>query len=92
MPNPDRSNVDSLLCRWAEKKYGLHAVEKVDFEFRDDGDWSEVTPGDGPYMAVVVTYRTAKSGEQTYTKQMDEAHYDTALIREILAFGVSHAE
>lgn len=75
-----------MLCRWAEKKYGLHEVTGVEFDMRDDGAWSEYTPSDGPYMEVTIKWRSEKSGAQTYTKK--DTYYDAALIREILAFGL----
>lgn len=45
-----------VYCRWAEKQYGLSDVTKVEFEADDDGPISEITPGEGAYVRVVITY------------------------------------
>lgn len=76
--------VEEMCCRWAEQKYGYDKVVAVDFDFRDDGDYSELTPGEGPYMQVTITWQG--KGDQRYRK-VDMA-YDAALIREILAFAL----
>lgn len=88
-PSSQSDAVEAIVCRWAEWKYELPAqsVVKVEFEFEDDGDYSEVTPGDGPYLSVTITFTGSKSPTgQRYTQR--QTTYDTALIREILAFGV----
>lgn len=79
---------DEMLCRWAEKKYGLASVTRVEFTFHDDGDYSELTPGDGPYMRVTVSYLGSQGkGPQTH-KRVADTVYDTGLIREILDFAM----
>lgn len=74
--------VDALLCRWAQSKYGLDDVVAVAFEFGDHGDYSELTPGDGPFLEVTI----AHGGSGLLMRR--EAVYDASLIREILAFKI----
>jgi hypothetical protein len=81
--------VDEMLCRWAEQTYGIAGVVDVQFEMRDDGDYSELTPGDGPYMEVTITY-LGKQGVGPQRHKRRERHYDTALVREILASTGTH--
>jgi hypothetical protein len=85
MPTVKQNSVDDLLCRWAEQRYALASVVKVDFEFADDGDYSDLTPGEGPYMRVMITY-LGKGGEGPQQHRREDAVYNTALIREVMEF------
>lgn len=76
-----------MICRWAEETYGLDSVVAVRFDFEDDGDYSELTPGEGPYLNLTITY-LGKQGAGPRRHKREEAVYDTSLIREILAFAL----
>lgn len=82
--------VETMLCRWAEDQFGHATVVAVDFAFEDDGDYSEVTPGDGPYMSITVTY-LGRGGGGSRQHTTRHVRYDTALIREILRHAVGGA-
>ena len=45
---------EKILCLWAERKYGLEGVTRVELEDNMDWGWSEYTPGTGHSVWITV--------------------------------------
>ena len=71
--------IDETLCRWAEAKYGLSGVTRVQFEPGAHGPYSDVTPDVDPYLRVEVSLADGSFREF-------EEDYATKLIRELVEF------
>jgi hypothetical protein len=72
-------SVDEMLCRWAEGKYGLTNVVRVEFVYDEGFPGTDVTPADMPSMDVAVT---TADGERK--RMWEDLAYAPELIREIL--------
>lgn len=67
-----------MLCCWAEQKYGLSEVTKVEFEPGAYGPYSDVTPDLDLHMEVIVQHAGGRSNFETL--------YTTNLVREVMEF------
>jgi hypothetical protein len=74
--------VDEMLCRWAEKKYDVPEVSKVEMIFDEGWGGTEVTPGDPPTFDIRVT-------GPGYDRLHGDLEYVPELIREVLEFALA---
>jgi hypothetical protein len=72
--------VERMICRWAEAKYGLKNVERVEFDERQEGPWSEWTP-DTYFLLDLKIYTASSSQPQKHSE-----YFDARLIRDIFRF------
>lgn len=45
----------AIYCRWAEQRYGIADVLKVDFDIEEGWPGTDVTPGDGWHCVVEIS-------------------------------------
>lgn len=76
-------STDELFCRWAEAKYGIGRVTRVDFEHDEGWGGTDVTPGD---PARVEVYVEDGAGHRRCVES--DLEVLPALIREIAEFAL----
>ena len=70
---------DLILCKWAERRYGLTGVTRVElFDYEDCG-WSEYTPGEGHEVRITVF-----AGDQVLKHDIERE--SVKLTREVCSF------
>lgn len=86
IPKEAPVTIEEMYCRWAEKKYGVASVERV--EFVADPGWAgtDVTPGDPPSFTVRITASDGAKAEYVDVEMLP------SLIREICEFALGEAE
>jgi hypothetical protein len=77
-------STEEMLCRWAEQKYGLPRVLKVEFEFDEGWGGTDITPGDPARIDLYVTTPDKR------TRVDSDLEFIPALIREIVEFSLGH--